>query len=452
MGKTFPTCQPKEARICNFSEVSLGFNKKIAQGEARRCPQCAAATCLSGCPLGIDIPGFIRLLREGDTGLALERIKKENPFSAICGRICPAPCEQACVFHADGDPIAIRGLERFAADFGHSKSGKPHLTPRSSNRTLAGARGKKVAIIGSGPAGMGAAYFLAKMNFSVTIFDAAHEPGGLLRYAVPELRLPQKVLDEQFSQLKWVGAEIQTDAVFGRTLMIDELFMGGFSAVLLATGASLPLFSDLPGGSLAGVYYDMEFLYRLQTTGKENVLQASRQQRIPGAKMVIVGGGAAAFDAARLSLRLGSEVRMVFEDFEVLMPDTRRSSQQASSILKESKEEGIKLLDSQVLEIVGDDNGFVRGVKCRKGDEEPTVLEAQTVIIANGRQSNDFLKQCLPQLKWDEDGSLWIDAKTGMTSMEKVFACGRVVTAVGSVADSIAGGKAAAQKISQYLT
>jgi glutamate synthase (NADPH/NADH) small chain len=433
MGKTFPTCQPKEARICNFSEVSLGFNKKIAQGEARRCPQCAAATCCPGCPLGIDIPGFIRLLREGDTGLALERIKKENPFPAICGRICPAPCEQACVFHADGDPIAIRALERFAADFGHLKSGKSHLTPR----------GKKVAIIGSGPAGMGAAYFLAKMNFSVTIFDAAHEPGGLLRYAIPELRLPQKVLDEQFSQLKWAGVEIQTDAVFGRTLMIDELFMGGFSAVLLATGASLPLFSDLPGSSLSGVYYDMEFLYQLQTTGKENILQASRQQGIPAAKTIIVGGGATAFDVARLSLRLGSEVRMVFEDFE------------QASILKESKEEGVKLLDSQVLEIVGDDNGFVRGLKCRKGDEEPTVLEAQTVIIANGRQSNDFLKQCLPQLKWDEDGSLWIDAKTGMTSMEKVFAClprrQADGSAVGSVVDSIAGGKAAAQKIIQYL-
>ena len=224
------------------------------------------ATCLSGCPLGIDIPGFIRLLREGEAVLALERIKKENPFPAICGRICPAPCEQACVFHADGDPIAIRGLERFAADFGHSKSGKPHLLPQ----------GKKVAIIGSGPVGMSAAYFLAKMNFSVTIFEAAHEPGGLLRYAIPEFRLPQKVLDEQFSKLKWAGVEIQTDVVFGRTMMIDELFMRGFSAVLLATGASLPIFSDLPGSNLTGVNYDTEFLYRLQTIGKENVLQAAR--------------------------------------------------------------------------------------------------------------------------------------------------------------------------------
>ena len=390
---------------------------------------------MPGCPVGVDIPGFIRLLREGETAPALERIKKENPFPAICGRICPAPCEQACVFQVDGAPIAIRDLERFATDFGHSKLEKPHSTPR----------GKKVAIIGSGPAGMSAAYYLAKTNLSVTVFEAAHQPGGLLRYAIPELRLPQKVLDEQFSQLESVGVEIQTDVVFGRTMMIDELFMRGFSAVLLATGASLPCYSDLPGSGLAGVYYAVEFLNRLQAVSKEDVLAAARQQGIPAAKTVIVGLGASAFDAARLSVRLGSAVQVVFGDSEEVAGKPE--------ILKESREEGIEILSSmEPLEIVGDDNGFVRGVKCRKEDEDPVVLEAQTVIIACGTRPNDFLKQHLPQLKWDEDGSLWADAKTGMTSMEKVFACGRVVTAVGSVADSIAGGKAAAQKISQYLT
>jgi glutamate synthase (NADPH/NADH) small chain len=448
----------------------LGFNKKIAQDEARRCPQCALAACLPGCPLGIDVPGFIRLLREGDTGPALERIKKENPFPAICGRICPAPCEQACVFYADGAPVAIRALERFASDFGHSKSEKPQLTPR----------GKKVAIIGSGPTGMSAAYYLAKMNLGVTIFEAAHEPGGLLRYAVPELRLPQKVLDEQFSQLKSVGVEIQTDAVFGRTLMIDELFMRGFSAVLLATSASLPLFTDLPGVSLAGVYYDMEFLYRLQTTGKENVLQAAWQQRIPAvcpelprvsgeqlrvsgmttmrtatakAKTVVIGRGSAAFDAARLSLRLGSEARVIFEGLGEQVPPWAGQAGVGFEILKESREEGVELLDSRVLEIVGDDNGFVKGVKCRKGDEEPIVLEAQTVIIANGQRPNDFLKQCLPQLKWNENGSLWADAQTGMTNMEKIFAGGPAQGGSGeSVVKAIANGKAVAQKIIQYLS
>jgi len=386
----------------------LGLNKKIAQDEARRCPQCAVATCLSGCPLGIDIPGFIRLLREGDTVLALERIKKENPFPAICGRICPAPCEQACVFHADGEPIAIRALERFAADFGHSKSEKPHFTPR----------GKKVAIIGSGPAGMSAAYYLAKMDLSVTIFEAAHQPGGLLRYAIPEYRLPQKVLDEQFSQLKSLGVEIQTDAVVGRTLMIDELFMGGFSAVLLATGASLPRFSDLPGSGLAGVYYDVEFLNRLQEVNKEDVLVAARRQRMPAAKTVIVGGGPAAFDAARLCLRLGSETQVVLDGFE-------EQAGVGDEILKETREEGIEIHSMQALEIVGDENGFVRGVKCREVDEVPILLEARTVIIANGQRPNPSV----------------------MDNMEKVFACANS----GSVVEAIAGGKTAAQKIIQYL-
>lgn len=407
------------------------------------------ASCLPACPLGIDIPGFIRLLREGDTALALERIRKENPFPAICGRICPAPCEGSCVFHADGNPIAIRALERFAADFGQGKVDKPSTV----------ARGKKVAIIGSGPAGMSAAYYLAKMNLSVTLFEAGHEPGGLLRYGIPEFRLPQKVLDEQFSLLKSLRVEIQTDVVFGRTLLIDEIFMRGFSAVLLATGASLPQFSDLPGGSLAGVYYDTEFLSRLQTTYKADALAQARQQMIAAPKTVVLGRGSAAFDAARLSARLGSEVKIVFEGFE-------EQAGVGEDILKEAREEGIEILTLQAIEIEGDDKGFVSGVKCRKLDivdekdglklvpsmDGPMVIEAGMVIMANGARPNGFLKQYLPQLKWDQDGSLWADEQTGMTSVEKVFGCGSIVTAGGSVVDAIAGGKAAAQKIIQYLS
>jgi len=403
---------------------------------------------LPGCPLGIDIPGFIRLLREGDSVAALERIKKENPFPAICGRICPAPCEDACVFNADGHPIAIRSLERFASDFGHSKMEKKAMSPQS----------KKVAIIGSGPAGMSAAYYLAKCNISVTIFEAAHEPGGLLRYAIPEFRLPQKVLDEQFSQLKLWGVEIQTDVVFGRTMMMDEIFMRGFSAVLLATGASLPLFSDLPGSSLGGVYYAMEFLYRLHATSKQEALAVARRQKMVAAKTVVVGCGQAAFDAARLSLRLGSEVQIIFDGFE-------EQAGVSQDMLNETRQEGIEIHSMRPLELVGDEHGFVKGVKCRKleiveneeglkleiSSEEPIVLEAQTIILANGQRPNDLLKQSLPHLKWDEDGSLWADAQRGMTSMQKVFGCGSAVTAGGSVVEAIAGGKTAAEKIIEYL-
>ena len=429
----------------------MGLGKKIAQDEARRCPQCAVATCLPACPLGIDIPGFIRLLREGDNAQALERIKKENPFPAICGRICPAPCEDSCVFQAEGQSISIRDLERFAADSAAPAKG---TVPKMGTGLL-----KKVAIIGSGPSSMSAAYYLTKSNVGVTMFEAAHEPGGLLRYAIPEFRLPQKVLDEQFSQLRLLGVDIQTDVVFGRTMMIDELFMRGFSAVLLATGASLPRFSNLPGSSLAGVFYDVEFLNRLQTVHKENAKHAALKQRMPASKTVVIGRGREAFDVARMSLRLGGQAQIIVEGFE-------EQAGVSGSILKEAKDEGIEVHSMQVLEILGDEHGFVKGVRCRPleiveskdglklepSHEEPVDIEAKTIILANGRRPNDFLKQNLPQLKWDEDGSLWVDAQSGMTSIEKVFACGSAVTNGGSVVEAIAGGKSSALKISQYLS
>jgi glutamate synthase (NADPH) small chain len=393
------------------------------------------ATCLPGCPLGVDIPGFIRFLREGDNLSACERIRKDNPFPEICGRICPAPCERVCIFHADGVPIAIRDLERFAADGALSKSEKQTLPLPGTS---------KVAVIGCGPAGLSAAYYLARANFSVTVFEAAHEPGGILRYAVPEFRLPQKVLEASVARLKSLGVEIPTDVIFGRTLMLDEIFMQGFAAVLLATGASLPVFSDLPGSHLGHVYYDMEFLSGLQNINKEDVLQrAIREKRGFPVNTVILGGGYAAFDAARLSLRLGSQVDLVFAGLEEQLGVDEE-------IIQESLQEGLHIHCMQALEILGDDKGFVRGVRCHKLnmvetpkglklqvlDEAPVVLEAQCVIIANGHTSGDFLKKYLP--------------KTGQSNMAKVFACGSALKA-GSVADAMASGKLAAQKIIEYL-
>ena len=416
----------------------MGFSKKIAQDEARRCPQCAVATCLPGCPLGIDIPGFIRFLREGDNLSACERIKKDNPFPEICGRICPAPCEWVCIFHADGVPIAIRDLERFAADGAPSKSEKQTLPPQGA---------PKVAVIGCGPAGLSAAYYIARANFSVTVFEAAHEPGGILRYAVPEFRLPQKVLEAIVARCKSLGVEIQTDVVLGRTLMLDEIFMQGFSAVLLATGASLPVFSDLPGSNLGHVYYDMEFLTGLHNINKEDVLhRALREKRGFPVNTVILGGGYAAFDAARLSLRLGSQADLVFAGLEEQLGVEEE-------IIQESLQEGVHIHCMQALEIMGDDNGFVCGVKCHKlnmvetpkglklqvSDEAPVVLEAQCVIIANGHISGDFLKQ----------SSTWSHADHYRWST-KVFACGSALKA-GSVADAMASGKLTAQKIIEYL-
>ncbi|MDE2230774.1 MAG: FAD-dependent oxidoreductase [Candidatus Omnitrophica bacterium] len=448
MARAVPSYRPKETRVREAVEVSLGFNKKVAQEEARRCPQCAVATCLPGCPLGIDIPGFIRLLREGDTNGALERIRKDNPFAAICGRVCPAPCEESCVFHADGNPIAVRELERFAADHGALKPEKMQ----------AAAGSKKVAVIGSGPAGMSAAYYLAKSNLSVTIFEAAHLPGGILCYGIPEFRLPQKVLDDEFRRLKLLGVEVRTDAVFGRTLMLDEIFMSGFSAVLLAIGAGLPRFSELNGMSLSGVYYDSEFLNRAQSIGKEKALDFAIRQGMPAPKTVVVGRGPSAFDAARFASRLGSEVTVVLDGFE-------EEAGVGADILQESREEGVGMLSMQAVEMTGDGNGYVAGVKCRKLDivegekglrlelskEDPVVLEAQCVIMANGHRPGGFLRQYLPHLKWEAGGFLWTDGQTGMTSVDKVFGCGSVAGAGETLLASLVSGKAVARKIADHL-
>ncbi|MBF0512211.1 MAG: FAD-dependent oxidoreductase [Candidatus Omnitrophica bacterium] len=425
----------------------MAFNKKIAQDEARRCPQCAEATCLAGCPLGIDIPGFIRLLREGDTAGALDRIKEQNPFASICGRICPAPCERACIFYADGQPIPIRELECYAADNGSSKL-----------KTASVPQKEKVAVIGTGPGGMSAAYYLAFQNFQVTVFEALHGPGGTLRYAIPDFRLSQKVLDEQFDLLNSLKVEIKTDKVFGPSLRVDEIFMKGYKALLLATGASVPVMRDIRGIGFSGVYYDHEFLCRLQSIGKDGVVAQARRQKMPGLKTVVIGRGPAAFDTARMSARLGSQVSIIIDGFE-------EETGVSDDMRKEAQQEGVKILSLRLMGIVGNDNGFVRGVECQNMEiiegqgglklevskEAPFILEADTVIIANGHKPNNLLRHYLPQLKHDDKGLLWTDGKTGMTSMERVFACGSLINPDSSVAQAIASGKMAAKKIIQYL-
>ena len=273
MGQPKPTCQNSQERLSNTREVSLGFTKKISTDEARRCPQCAQPTCLQaclpdrqGCPLGVDIPGFIRFLRESDAVSALERIKKDNPFPAICGRICPAPCESACIFHEEDSPIAIRALERYASDFGVKSSPKVKLNIQFN--------GKKIAIVGSGPSAMSAASFLLKAGYKVTMFEAANEPGGILRFGIPEFRLPQSVLDDQFNELRLQGLELNTNVLVGRMKSLQEL-SGEFDAVLIATGAGLSDLVNFKGENLIGVYYAEEFLMRLQIISKEKILNTA---------------------------------------------------------------------------------------------------------------------------------------------------------------------------------
>jgi len=431
-----------------FNEVLLGFDKKQNLSESRRCPQCAQPVCLPGCPLGIDIPGFIRLLREDDAAGALERIRLENPFPAVCGRICPAPCERSCVFHEEGSPIGIRALERYAADFGRAKLHKENVTAGKA----------KIAIIGAGPAGLSAAYFLARAGHGVTIFEAMNEPGGLLRYGVPEFRLPQKVLDGQIAAITAMGVRLVTNAFVGSTISVAEIFAQGNAALLLTVGAGLPDLAGIPGNNLAGVYYAEEFLMRAQSEGKIPP-SAAGAGLVPGATTAVIGAGPSALDAARLAARLDQQVDLIFGGMEEQMGV---EAADLSAALKE----GVRLhAPVEALGIQADPQGFAAGVSCRRlevvekegrlslgpASDAQELIEASTVILSNGRRPNPFLRGPLPQLKWNEDGTLWTDPQTGLTSMEKVFAAGNITTGAGPVVDAIAGGKSAAKKIMEFL-
>jgi glutamate synthase (NADPH) small chain len=448
MGQPKPPCQNPQERLSNTREVSLGFTKKIACDEARRCPQCAEPTCLSGCPLGIDIPGFIRFLREGDAILALERIKKDNPFPAICGRICPAPCESACIFSEENAPISIRALERYAADNGQAKKAKSTVP----------LNGKSVAIIGSGACAMTASSILLKNGYKVVMLEAANEPGGTLRYGVPEFRLPKDVLEEQFEELKSQGLELQTNILIGRMKPLQDVIRG-FDAVLLATGASLPDFALIEGENLVGVYYAEEFLMRLQGASKSDILGPAKTM-IKGSQTVVVGSGYAALDAARMARRLGQETSLIFGGLEEEMGIPAED-------IREAIDEGVKIMTPyEPLKIGGDAQGYAQAVHCQRleiiqknekdslslqpANEPATVLEAQTVILANSQKFNPFLGQVTVGLRTNTQGGFEVNEQS-LTSLEKVFSLGSCVSGPMTVVEAIASGKKVAEHIMSYL-
>ncbi|MEI7999158.1 MAG: FAD-dependent oxidoreductase, partial [Candidatus Omnitrophota bacterium] len=402
-----------------------------------------------GCPLGVDIPGFVRLLREGDAVAALDKIKKDNPFPALCGRVCTAPCESACIFYDDGSPIAIRALERYAADFGYK--------PNPKIKSIVNLNGKKVALVGSGPSAMAAASVLLKDGYKVVMFEAAAQVGGLLRYGIPEFRLPQEVLDAQFDELLSQGLEIHTNIFVGRMKPLEELTRS-FDAVLLALGASLPDFSSMEGENLAGVYYAEEFLIRLQILSKENLLM-SMGSLLRGKETVVIGRGYAALDAARMAVRLGQEVQWVFRGLEEELG-------LSSHDLKKATEEGIHIHSPfEAIKIVGDIHGFVEGLQCQQleivetqeglslqpSKEDVKVFNAQTVILANGQKVNSFLATTVPQLKVNANGAFWVDEATSMTSLDKVFATASIVKGPVTIVEAIASGKKVAKQIASYL-
>lgn len=406
---------------------------------------------MRGCPIGVDIPMFIRLLRERNISQAYAKIKESNPLPAVCGRICSAKCEAACVLTEESGSIGIRSLERYVAD--HSSFKPPQKSYQKPS-------GKKIAIIGSGPSGMSAASRLAQSGFKVTIFEAMDKLGGVLRYGIPEFRMPKKVLDQQIDEILALGVKTETNFYLGKSSSVRELKDSGFDAVLLACGAGVPKFIDIGGVNLGGVYYGEEFLMRINRM-KSSMFSKWKANFVVGDNVAVIGSGNTALDCARCVRRLGKNVTLIF----------RRSEDEMYVRSEErefAKEEGVKVESlSKPVEILSDPSNFVGGLKCVRMDYAEVegseqwelapvpgsefIIDVDTVIIAVGHKPNSILAESENDLKMDDDLSISVDEDSYMTSLEGVFACGNVVTNAGPVVEAIASGKKAAEKIMNYF-
>ena len=446
-----------------FDEVALGYTDIMAIDEAERCLNCKNMPCVSGCPVKINIPAFIAKVRELDFDGAYEIISKTSSLPAVCGRVCPqeTQCESKCVRGIKGEPVGIGRLERFVADWHNSHSeAKPKTAPKN---------GIKVAIVGSGPSGLTCAGDLAKLGYSVTIFEALHTAGGVLVYGIPEFRLPKSIVAKEVDTLKAMGVEILTNMIIGKTLTIDELFEMGYEAVFIGSGAGLPSFMGIPGESLKGVYSANEFLTR------SNLMKAYRNDSdtpiMKGGNVAVVGGGNVAMDAARTALRLGAEkVYIVYRRSMDELPARREEVEHA-------EEEGIefKLLTNPI-EILGytnpgdprdPKNGFVTGMKCvrmelgapdERGRRRPVVVEGSehiidvdTVIMSIGTSPNPLIKDTTEGLEVNARGGIVI-GENSATSREGVYAGGDAVTGAATVISAMGAGKLAAEAIDKYLT
>ena len=447
--------QDAKVRATNFEEVCLGYNKEEAMEEAVRCINCKNAQCIKGCPVSIDIPGFIEKVKDGDIEAAYQVISESSALPAVCGRVCPqeSQCEGKCIRGIKGEPISIGKLERFVADWASENDIKPQGAKEKN--------GKKVAVIGSGPAGLTCAGDLAKMGYEVTIFEALHEPGGVLVYGIPEFRLPKtKVVAKEIENVKALGVKIETNVVIGKSVTIDELISEeGFDAVFIGSGAGLPKFMGIPGEQANGVFSANEYLTRsnLMKAFNEN----SNTPITRGSKVAIVGGGNVAMDAARTALRLGAEVHIVY----------RRSEEELPARVEEvhhAKEEGIifDLLTNPV-EILQDENGWVSGMKCIKmelgepdesGRRRPVevpgsefVIEADTVIMSLGTSPNPLISSTTEGLEINKWKCIVADEEFGKTSKEGVYAGGDAVTGAATVILAMGAGRAGAKGIDEYL-
>lgn len=450
--------QDPQVRIRNFDEVALGYTPEQAMEEARRCLRCKEPRCVEGCPVNVQIPEFIRLIEEGKFLDAYYKILETNNLPAICGRVCPQEnqCEKYCLRGEKGEPVGIGRLERFAADYAASL-GAPSFSPPS-----VGSPHGRVAVVGSGPAGLTCAADLAKMGYQVTIFEAFHTPGGVLVYGIPEFRLPKSVVHREIENLKKLGVEIRTNMVIGKILSVDELFEQGYDAVFIGTGAGLPQFLRIPGENLNGVLSANEFLTRINLMKAYKFPEYDTPIRI-GKRVAVIGGGNVAMDAARCALRLGAEkVTVVYRRSEQEMPARREE-------IHHAKEEGVefKLLTNPV-RIIGDDAGWVKALECvemelgepdASGRRRPIpkagsehCLEVDTVIIAIGTTPNPLITRTTPGLQLTKFGGIIVDEATGQTSRPGIFAGGDIVTGAATVILAMGAGKRAARGIHEYLS
>lgn len=446
--------QEPNVRNKNFKEVALGYTKEMAMEEATRCLQCKNPLCMQGCPVNVPIPGFIEQVAKGDFEAAYEIITSENALPAICGRVCPQEnqCEGKCVRGIKGEPVAIGRLERFVADY--------HMANAAAADVQIDKNGKKVAVVGCGPAGITCAGELAKKGYEVTIFEALHKAGGVLSYGIPEFRLPKDLVAKEIENVEKLGVRIETNVIIGRSITIDELMEDGYQAVFVGSGAGLPRFLNIPGENLLGVYSANEFLTRVNLMKAYNFPETPTPVKV-GKKVAVVGAGNVAMDAARTAKRLGAEeVYIVYRRGEDELPARKEE-------IHHAKEEGIifKLLNNPCA-IHGKD-GWVTGMEVIKqelgepddsGRRSPVpvegsnyVIDVDTVVIAIGQSPNPLIRQTTPGLDTQRWGGIIVDEDTMKTSKDGVYAGGDTVTGAATVILAMGAGKKAAKAIDEQL-
>ncbi|MFZ2385446.1 MAG: NADPH-dependent glutamate synthase [Candidatus Omnitrophota bacterium] len=452
-----PAREPSSERIKNFSEVTRVFSRQEAFEEASRCLQCKNAPCGKGCPVNIDIPAFIKFIKDGLPAEALAKIKERNSLPGICGRVCPQEeqCEKACVLNKKGEPVNIGALERFAADSAACAKTSPVIKEEKKTSPALSA-----AVIGSGPAGLTCAAELAKLGYKVELFESLHLPGGVLSYGIPEFRLPKKIVAEEVAYVLGLGVKVSTDTLAGYTVSLEELTgKRGFFAVFIASGAGLPQFLGIKGENLPGVYSANEFLCRINLM-KAYEFPVSATPVIVENETIVIGGGNVALDCARCARRLGSRVSLIYRRTETEMPARREEVENA-------REEGINFCFlTQPLEFLSDPRGLLSGVKCLKmelgepddsGRRKPLALpgsefrlNAGTAVVAVGQNPNPLLARACPGLKTGPRGTLAVDDNL-MTSIPGIFAGGDIVSGAATVISAMAAGKKGAAAIDAYL-